>query len=475
MRQHSTPNVPSREEKLLEGIKAATKASDAAGDGVFDLELEDQTGVMGNVNWTFQDSLPEIQTLPPAELDSTPSRELPFHPGHPGQHGMFHKTPASGSRDWLCWDPPEEDLGTDEGKRSSFKPLSPFQESISNSLADAAHQMMKSNPQAVLKGVLEKMLHDPKRAWNLAPYMLAMTVRAYSALYKLAATDIEAAATQKCIQTWPHYAINAANGMRPVFVWEVGYSRCLLSGRHWSRQWLSVQAAENLTPEMKREATTGMSGSQKSLQFGAGRLRVNKKALEKMETDRTEMHSQPTAELARKFCMQELRNLIILTHSPSGFDERALLRIQLIELAELYEGPDCLAEPPEEAVWTAAKKLLDDSASEIPMFFKGFGPVRQVLDVLHTMLKDSDEHKELMEGAEQAGVKRLGGTLEQAFKVHVDRSNKFPIHADFSLSSLFAKKYSCLQFFFVSMHAQVAELAHLEQQRCFAGFLWTST
>lgn len=345
MRQYSTRNAPSREEKLLKGIKAATTASDAAGDGLFDLEFEDQTGVMGNVKWTFQDSLPEIQMLPPAELDSTSSRELPFHPGHPGQHGMFHRTPASGSRDWLCWDPPEEDFGTDEGKRSSFKPLSPLQESISNSLADAAHQMMKSNPQAVLKGVLENMLHDPKRAWNLAPYMLAMMVGAYSAEYKLAATDIEAAATQKCIQTWPHYAINAANGMRPVFVWEVGYSICWLLGRCWSRRWLSVQAAENLTPEMKREATTGMCGSQNSLQFGAGRLRVNKKALENMETDRTKMHSQPTAELARKFCMQKLRNLIILTHSPSGFDERALLRIQLIELAELYEGPDCLADP----------------------------------------------------------------------------------------------------------------------------------
>ena len=282
----------------------------------------------------------------------------------------------------------------------------------------------------MLKGVLEKMLHDPKRAWNLAPYMLAMMVDDDSALYKLAATDIEAAATLSRIQTWPHYAINAAKGMRPVFIWEVGYCRYILHGDPESRQrLLSVQAAENLTGEMRREATTGMCGSQKSLQFGAGRLRVNSKAFDNMESaSRRHVISQPTAELARKHCMEKLRNLIILAHNPSGFDERALLRVQLIELAELYEGFDCWADSPEEAVWTAAKELLNDPESDIPMFFKGFGAVRQVLDVLHTMLKDSDEHKQLMEEAKEAGVRRLQATLKQAFKVHADYCNNPLIH-----------------------------------------------
>lgn len=417
MRQDSARDNPSREDKLLESIKAATKASDAAGDGMFDLEFEDQAGVMDNVFYTFEDSLPSIQMLPPPELDSTPRRELPFHPG---QHGMFQQTPASGSTDWLCWDPPEEDFETDEGKRSSFKPLSPLQESISSSLADAAHQILKKNPQAVLKGVLEKMLHDPKRAWNLAPYILAMMIDDDSALYKLAAIDIEAAAT--LMQTWPQYAIYAGKGMTLIVVWEVGYCRYIRHDDPERRQRdMSVQAAENLTEEMKREATTGMTlcGSQKSSRFGAGRLRVNLGAFANMgRAGRRHLRSQPTAELARELCMHKLRNLIILTHSPSGFDERALLRVQLIELAKLYKGLGCLAESPEEAIWTATKKLLDDPENKIPMFFKGFGPVRQVLDVLHTMLKDSDEHKEIMEEAEQAGVRRLRATLGQAFKVH---------------------------------------------------------
>lgn len=418
MRQDSTCKDSSREEKLLKSIKAATKATDAAGDGVFDLEFEDQTGAMDNITCTFQDSLPTIQTLPSPEVDSTTSRELPFHPG---QHGMFHKTPASGSTDWLCCDPPEEDFETDEGKRSSFKRLSPLQESISSSLADAAHQVLKSKPEAVLKGVLEKMLHDPKRAWNLAPYMLAIIVDDNSALYKLAAADIEAAATLKGVQTWPQYAINAAVGMRPICLLEMGYCRYSRYYEPSSQQrvW-SVQAAENLTAEKRREATTGMCGSQKSSQFG-GRPGVNKKAFANIDKEgRKGVRSEPTAELARKYCMGLLANSIILTHNPSGFDERALLRVQLIDLAELYEGLDCMADTPEEAVWKAAKELLDDAESEIPMFFKGFGPVRQVLDVLHTMLRDSDEHKELMEEAEQAGVRRLQATLGQAFKVHAD-------------------------------------------------------
>lgn len=138
MQQDSTCNDSSREGRLLKSIKAATKASDAAGDGVFDLEFKDQTGAMDSTTCTFQDSLPTIQTLPSPEFDSTTSRELPFQPG---QRGVFPKTPASGSTDWLCWEPPDEGFETDEGKRSSFKRLSPLQESISSSLTDAAHQV----------------------------------------------------------------------------------------------------------------------------------------------------------------------------------------------------------------------------------------------------------------------------------------------------------------------------------------------
>lgn len=414
MRQYSTRHSPSKEGIQLERNQAEARMSDAAGYGVFDLDFEDQTGAMNNISCTVQDSLPQIQSLPSPEFDNTPSRELHFHLG---QHGVFHKTPASGSTNWLCWDPPEEDFETNEGKRSSFKPLSPLQERISSELADAAHQMLMRNPQAVLKGVLEKMLHDPKRAWHLALYLLARMVDDDSALKKLAASDIEAAATLKEIQTWPQYAINAANGMRPVFIWEVGYCRYLRSSGHL--HWLSVKAAENLTEEKKREATAGMSGSQKKLQFG-GRLSVNRRAYVNMErAGRLWFRSKATAELARKYCMRQLRNLIILTHNPSGFDERALLRVQLIELAELYEG---LADSPEEAEWTAAKELLDDPVSDIPMFFKGFGPVRQVLDVLHTMLK------QLREEAEEAGVRRLQATLKQAFKVHANYCNNPLIH-----------------------------------------------
>ena len=458
MRQDSRRNDSSREEKLLKSIKAATKASDAAGDGVFDLEFEDQTGAMDSITCIFQDSLPAIQTLPSPEFDSTPSGELPFHPG---QHGMFPKSPASGSTDWLCWDPPEEDFETDEGKRSSFKRLSPLQESISSSLADAAHQVLKSKPQAVLKGVLEKMLHNPKPAWNLAPYMLAIMVDHDSALYKLAAADIEAAATLKGVQTWPQYAINAAGGMKPICLLEMGYcryARCY--GPSSQRVW-SVQAAENLTPEKRREATTGMCDSQKSSQFG-GRLSVNKKVFANIDKEgRKGVCSKPTAELARKYCMDILANSIILTHNPSGFDERALLRIQLIDLAELYQGLDCMADTPEEAVWKAAKELLDDAESEIPMFFKGFGPVRQVLDVLHTMLRDIDEYmlEELMKEAEQAGVRRLKATLGQAFKVHADCCSNF---SENLLTCVCQVSAYLLRNAAVCKHARRwAELAHL--------------
>lgn len=257
--------------------------------------------------------------------------------------------------------------------------------------------------------------------------MLVTLVPDISARHKLAAADIEAACTLKQILTWPHYAINAADGMRPFFVLEVGYCR-LMEFPLREQRMLAVQVAENLTEEKKTEATTGMCGRRQSLQFGV-RCSVNRRAYTNVEwVGRTHLLSKQTAELARRRCIDKLRHHIILTHNSSGFDERALLRLQLIELAGMYEARDHPTESPEQAIWTEAKKLRDDPQSQIPMLHKGFGPVRQVLDVFMTMLEDSEEHKELMEAAEQAVVRRLPGTLEHAFEVYADYCNDFLIH-----------------------------------------------
>jgi hypothetical protein len=169
VRQESTPNAPSTEEMWLESSKAATKIADAAGDGVLDLELGTQTGsgVMDNITCSFQDSLPQIQKLPPFEFNSSSSIQSAVHPGHFGQHARLYKSPASGSTDWLHWEMPEEDFETDGGKHSFPKPLNPCQLSILGSLTHAAHQILMTNPHGVLKHVLQKMLHDSKRAWNL--------------------------------------------------------------------------------------------------------------------------------------------------------------------------------------------------------------------------------------------------------------------------------------------------------------------
>lgn len=191
------------------------------------------------------------------------------------------------------------------------------------------------------------------------------------------------------------------------------------------------------------------------------------------------MRSKPTAELARKSCMDTLAKSIILTHNPSGFDERALLRVQLIDLAELYERLDCMADTPEEAVWKAAKEMLDDAGSETPMFFKGFGPVRQMLDVLHTIHRDSNEHKELMEEAEQAGVRRLKATLGQAFKVHADCCSNFSenLLTCFCQVSAYLLRDAAVGKHAFCKHAHCwAELAHLAWRElmvahCFAGVL----
>lgn len=141
--------------------------------------------------------------------------------------------------------------------------------------------------------------------------------------------------------------------------------------------------------------------------------------------------------------MDTLAKSIILTHNPSGFDERALLRVQLIDLA------------------------------------KGFGPVRQMLDVLHTIHRDSNEHKELMEEAEQAGVRRHEATLGQAFKVHADCCSNFSenLLTCFCQVSAYLLRDAAVCKHAFCKHAHCwAELAHLAWRElmvahCFAGVL----
>ena len=434
MSSASTPEQ-SREEATIIRWQAVNKVADAIGDGHLDLDLDPDEG---------DDILRRLQRLPavPGAQQRmmpppyTPKNRPPTRPGagsgHSGHSNRFgHDFDQA---EWLDWLPPEQDEKVQEGKQRFCKPISEAQLAILAEVAGAAHRLLETKPRDVLKQMLDRMLFHDMKALNLAPYLLAMLASNSCNVQHLAAADIEMPTTRKGIQTWPHYANQAADGMRPVIpVVEVGYS---LASRT-----AAIQAADSLA--QKEEACSGRCGNEPSKQYRQDRKAKNVNAavfnhVESSDRKREQLSEQCTVELAHKRWMRKLSGQITFFHNTSGFDERALLRVWLVSEAELSKGCDNLRHSPEKEVWMAAERLLDTS-EEFPMFFKAFAPVRLLLNVLWDMLKNSteDDHKELLQRAASADLIRLQCKLEQACKVKACLLSSLYKHCTKNAAALF--------------------------------------
>ena len=407
----------SREERALDSAQKADKLATAALYGLADLM---PNTVIPSQYW---DQLPKYvpQTDEPQELHGPPVCNPKKSRSHGGSGTSGHSTPPpkgsqsdpSCSEDLLaCLAPTADADAHDEGKHSPE--LTEKQLQLLDRVTTAAQDILKERPQGVLACWLKLLTRMGKDSQALAtsPYLLAMCSRNCQQLqHALAAIDIEKLTSVKGIETWIEYAIRAAQGMDSVIpVAEIGYFI-----KSAAKAWKIVATLKRKEEAMSGKTDTGEASKQ--FRGDEKAKNVNRAVVTNAEDPSRELSEAETAGLAYQQCMADLDDKLIFAYNSTGFDERALFKVLLLEMAGLHQGPQNAAE----AVWQAAKQLLDGQCvGKIPPFLPVYQPVRQLLDVLWDMLKESPQHKALMQDAEQAGLKRIPGRLTEAFKVHAD-------------------------------------------------------
>ena len=409
-------NGVSREKLKLD---KAQKADRLASDAIYGLlELDPKVVVRRDkldklLSHVPQENVPQVLHDPPTCK--------PKNSKSGGSSGSIHHTTpsekdpddsqAGQSHDLLALLVPTADPDAhDDGKHSRHQTEEQLQ--IIDAVTSAAQDMLKKNPLAVLRhllGLLKKK-GNQTLALTMSPYLLAICSGGQQKLqHALSAVDIEKFASCKGVEKSPQYATHAADGsMDPVIpMAEIGYAT-----EQASKAWKILA-----TLRRKQEAMSGRTDSGKaSKQFGPPTntkgLSVNKSVVNGVEDPSRLLEEVETAELAYRQCMAELVDTLKLVYNSTGYDERALFKIQLIAKANLPEGHQEAAK----AVWEAAKQILDDS-EDIPAFLPAFHFVVQLLKVLWDELRANSHHELLMVCAEKAKVNRMSGKLNQAFKV----------------------------------------------------------
>lgn len=231
----------------------------------------------------------------------------------------------------------------------------------------------------------------------------------YSAV---AALDIEKAASNKDIETWPHYARHAAAGMHPVHtILEIGYATYQSSNAY--------QVTQALAKE--QEACSGMVGGARSQQYPAGpRSNINTVAYRNVRLGGCRQQV-PNSDAARAKCAEALGSNLICCHNRSGFDELALLRDKLLAVAGLY-GPGTAAVSssrttagPLQAIWQAAKQLA--AKNEVPAFLGALDLCHSLHKELFVLMEQQQETQGVVKRAKEQGYKSVPAPLERACEV----------------------------------------------------------
>ena len=396
----------------------ATSVADAVGDGTCDLDTDEETvTALSQLLGQSHDLGIKRRLLDLPAFKRSPRRQK-HSQGVQQQTWSASTQPATAdSTDLLGCLLPQSDPEDDDAK-SWPKPCSEEDTALTKQLVDAAHQLLTSDPCAVLKSMLQDMFSHSVRSAILAPYMLVLMKmckqirsRPSSFAYPMAALDIEKFTVQSGKETWPSWAELAAAGVSPVIpVLEFGYA--------WAGIVFAVQAQETL--DQAEEAKTGMCGSSLSGHYrndskatavnGRAVSNINNPARAKKPT------TSRTARAALVRCLGRLARhsggAPTLTHNSSGFDERACLKILLMPGCESRVGSA------QEQVWHAAEDILRGKGSVMPAFYPGYRPLRLLLKVLWQMLKQSSEHSELIRRAVKAKFTQLPLRLEWVSQVH---------------------------------------------------------
>lgn len=405
----------SREEKALHSAQKADELATAALYGLAD--LMPNTAIPSQ----YLDQLPRYVPQPdePQVLHGPPKCNPKKCRSGGGSSSSGHWTPPpkgsqsdpSCNEDLLaCLVPTADADAHDEGKHSPE--LTEEQLRLLDYVTSAAQDILKTNPHGVLERWLKVLTRPGKESLALAtcPHILAICSHNCQQLqHRWAAIDIEKFTSVKGIETWTQYAIRAAQGMDSVIpVAEIGYFT-KAAAKAWK-----ISA----TLKRKQEAMSGLTDTgEASKQFRGDKKakNVNKAVVTNAEDPSREPSEVETAWLAYQQCMADIDDKLVFAHNSTGYDERALFKILLLKMAGLHQGHQKAAEE----VWQAARQLLDGGGVEkIPPFLPVYQPVRQLLNVLWDMLKESPQHKVLIQDAEQAGLKKIPGRLTQAFKVH---------------------------------------------------------
>ena len=359
-----------------------------------------------------QESVPQVlhdpPTCKPRHSKSSGGRGFVQHFTPPKEP---HDTQPGQSQDLLALLVPTADPDAyDHGKHSPN--LTEKQLQILGKVTSAAHDMLRKSPHSILNLGLKELRKKGNEtlALTMSPWLLAIGSGSQQKLrHALAALDIEKFATCIGVEKWPQYAKHAADGgMNPVIpVAEIGYAT-----EQATKAWKVLATLRRKQEAMSGRMETGEASKQYGPDTNLKGLNINKSVVNNFEDPSRKLEEVETAELAYQLCMAELVGKLKLAYNSTGFDERALFKIQLIAKANLPKGHHRAAK----AVWEAGKQLLD-KAREVPAFLPAFQPVRQLLKVLWNVLEQNLQYKALMERAGNAGLRRMSGTLDQAFKV----------------------------------------------------------
>ena len=315
----------------------AIKLANAAGDGVYDMDVEVSTAIKILDQLRMDDSakrqrmvlqLPAFKPQKSRATEHVPNADLNT------KHGQASAT-ESEDQDMLAYLYSESSPDHDPVKHTPKDLDTP----LVHELMQAAHQCLISDPHRVLRQMLVRMSNNMRNP-VVAPYMLAALENGRQHLENdrqrlvggssggsripnhigdLAALDIEKLTQCPGVQSSPDSADLAADGEEPIAVLEIG-----LAVGMYTRA-VKVQSILDL----EEEATTGKRGSSDSKLYrsDAKAEAVNKKTYGDVNNPNRnpQPQIQPTVRAAWREVLREpgiASGDPVLTHNCSGFNEK---------------------------------------------------------------------------------------------------------------------------------------------------------
>ena len=287
---------PSRERYQIERGKMAIKLANAAGDGVYDMNVDDSTAIKILDQLSMDGSATKQRMVLQLPAFKPQKSRVTKHASN-ADHTKHGRTSAT--------EPKDEDMlgylfaesGTNDDVKHTPKDLDT---PLVHELMQAAHQRLILDPCRVLHQMLVRMSNNMRNP-VVAPYMLAVLENGRQCLQlvgessgvanhidELAALDVEKLTTCPGVQSNPNYADLAADGMEPIPVLEYG----------WAVGTYKTAVLVQDILDLETEATTGKRGSSVSELFRTDAMAnaVNKKTFGSVKTQ--------TGTLSLRSCLQ---------------------------------------------------------------------------------------------------------------------------------------------------------------------------